>query len=218
MRCERIRAKGHGEVPGKHRRKYKSINSEQALVAEYLVQEVLLAVLLETKQLSLHSNQTDKTPVNTLLVQASNDRILILQKLKSKYDFKDWAFVNVLKNTVATRHLLNTASTAGVEEKHPQDDVENGDSVKARSTYNTHKLLKKIKALEVRNENREKYALMQVQKLLEDNKSLQAAKDASDKQLSASYNDLSNEKDEVPKAGSPVGRKCHGFEPAQAQV
>ena len=35
---------------------------------------------------------------------------------------------------------------------------------------------------------------MQVQKLLEDNKSLQAAKDASDKQLSASYNDLSNEK------------------------
>ena len=61
--------------------------------------------------------------------------------------------MNVLKNTVATR-TLNTASTAGVEEKHPQDDVENGDSVKARSTYNTHKLLKKIKALEVRNENR----------------------------------------------------------------
>ena len=102
--------------------------------------------------------------------------------------------MNVLKNMVATRHRLNTASTAGVEEKHPQDDVENADSVKARGTYNTHKLLKKIKALEARNENREKYALMQVQKLLEDNKSLQAAKDASDKQLSASYNDLSNEK------------------------
>ena len=194
MRCERIRAKGAGDVAGKTKRRYKSMNSEQALVAEYLVQEVLLAVLLETKQLSLHANQNDKTTVNTLLVQASNDRILILQKLKSKYNFNDWAFVNVLKNMVATRHLLKTASEAGAEPKDPQDEVENTDNVKARSTYNTHKLLKKIKALESRNENREKYALMQVQKLLEDNKSLQAAKDASDQQLTASYNDLSNEK------------------------
>ena len=71
MRCERIRA-GHGEVPESIGWKYKSINSEQALVAELGTRGVACRPL-ETKQLSLHSNQTDKTSeYSSTGVQRSN--------------------------------------------------------------------------------------------------------------------------------------------------
>ena len=72
---------------------------QQMLTSEYIIQEIILAILLETKELTFNvtksttTTTTTSNTINNLLIQASNDRILILQNLKSIYNFKDWAYV-----------------------------------------------------------------------------------------------------------------------------